>query len=49
MESANPVNGEEMCIYISCFCEGTVAIRGFFFLFVRGCLENKAGSRRMGR
>lgn len=49
MESLNPVNGEEMCIYISCFCKGTLSSGdSLFFLPLRGSFVNKAKSGGTG-
>lgn len=42
MESAKPVNGEEMCIYISCFCEATLSS----FSHLCGSFVNKGKSGR---
>lgn len=44
MESAEAVTVEEMCIYISCFCEATATS---FFSCLCGCLVNKASSGGM--
>lgn len=44
MESAKPVNGEEMCIYISCFCEASLSS----FSHLCSSFVNKAKSGKTG-
>lgn len=44
MESAKTVNGEEMCIYISCFCEASLSS----FSHLCSSFVNKAKSGMTG-
>lgn len=48
MESVKPVNGEEMCIYISCFCEATPSSGDSLFSLLQGSFVNKAKFGRRG-
>lgn len=50
MESVKPVNGEEMCICISCFCEATLSSGDslVFFPSLQGSFVNKVKSGRAG-